>query len=184
LLLVAGGLKNITHYMPAKFQIIDPKKINDNTFKLIGEDWMLIAAGTPKSYNMMTASWGAQGVLWNKNVFFCFIRPHRHTYQFMENSKYFTVNFFEEKFRDLLNLCGTKSGKAINKMKIEGLTGLETENGSVYFNEASMVIECKKIYFQDIKPENFISRQIQTNYPKKDYHRMYIGEVINCYKKA
>ncbi len=38
--------------------------LQDNTFKLIGKDWMLIAAGEPESFNIMTASWGGLGVLW------------------------------------------------------------------------------------------------------------------------
>ena len=66
---------------------IDPRALGDNPFKLIGDDWMLVTAGTRESYNTMTASWGGLGVLWNKNVCFCFVRPTRHTYRFMEDAE-------------------------------------------------------------------------------------------------
>lgn len=158
-----------------------PQDLNDNVFKLIGSDWMLITAGGTGSYNTMTASWGAMGVLWNKNVCFCFLRPQRHTRAFIEKNEVFTLSFFEDKYREALNLCGTLSGKDTDKVKKAGITPAESASGSVYFKEARLVIECKKIYFQDMEPANFIDAGIAANYPKKDYHRMYIGEVTGCY---
>ena len=162
------------------FKEVKPELIKDNAFKLIGKDWMLVTAGKIDKFNMMTASWGALGVLWNKNVCFCFIRPGRHTYKFMEDNDYFTICVFDEKYRDILNFCGSKSGRDVNKMTATKLTAVKSGLGNVYFSEARLVIECKKIYFQDITPNNFIDSDIQTFYPKKDYHRMYIGEIIKC----
>ncbi|MBN1824369.1 MAG: flavin reductase family protein [Endomicrobiales bacterium] len=159
---------------------IPAEKVADNVFKLIDSDWMLITAGDIGSFNMMTASWGGLGVLWSKHVAFCFVRPTRHTYSFMEKNSVFTLSFFEEKYRDALNLCGTKSGRDIDKAKAAKLTPAKSPSGSVCFAEARMVIECKKIYFSDIDPKNFIDKSIDVNYPKKDYHRMYVGEITNC----
>ena len=163
-----------------KFKEIEPELIKNNTFKLIGSDWMLITAGTLKAYNTMTASWGGFGVLWSKKICFCFIRPQRYTYRFMENSKNWTLSFFEAKYRKVLEFCGSNSGREVNKIAMTGLTPVEGTSGSVYFAEARLVIECKKIYFQDIDPNHFIDPNIHENYPDKDYHRMYIGEIIRC----
>jgi hypothetical protein len=55
---------------------IDPKEIRDNAMQLIGHDWMLVTAGTPEHFNMMTASWGGLGFMWKKPVAFVVIRPH------------------------------------------------------------------------------------------------------------
>ncbi len=167
--------------MENKLVKINPEDLSDNIFKLIGKDWMLITAGTPGAYNTMTASWGAAGVLWNKNVCFCFIRPGRHTRAFMEKNNMFTLSFFGEEYRAALNLCGTKSGRDSDKAKEAGITPVKSPAGAVYFSEARLVIECKKIYCQDIDPANFIEPAINSNYPKKDYHRMYVGEILNCY---
>lgn len=168
--------------MNDNFNYIKPDEINDNPFKLIGSDWMLITAGDTSSFNMMTASWGGFGVLWHKNVCFCFIRPTRYTFEFMEKSNSFTLNFFEEKYRKVLEFCGSNSGRDVDKTKATSLTPV-LEKDIIYFKESKMVIACKKIYFQDINSKNFLSDDINKNYPKKDYHRMYVGEIIKVLRR-
>ncbi len=158
---------------------IEPGKLNENVFSLLGNDWMLITAGTVNAFNTMTASWGGMGVLWNKNVCYIVVRPQRYTYTFLEKNKIFTLSFFHEKYRDVLKYCGAKSGRDVNKSAETGITPLKTANGAVYFSEARLVIECKIIYFQDIDPNNFIEPSIAENYPQQDYHRMYIGEILS-----
>jgi len=159
---------------------VEPEGIRDNVFKLIGSDWMLVAAGTRDSFNMMTASWGGMGVLWNKNIAICFIRPHRYTYEFIERADTFTLSFFSEQYRDALNLCGSKSGRHVDKAATTGLTPVDGATGAVYFAEARLVLECRKIYFQDLNPAHFLDSDIHKNYPKRDYHRMYVGEILHC----
>lgn len=169
--------------MEKKYKEIETELIKDNIFKLINKDWMLITAGNIGRYNMMTASWGGFGILWGVEVCFCFIRPTRYTYNFMEKESYFTICFFDEEYRDVLNFCGTKSGKDTNKMSYKKLTPQSSNMGNVYFTEARMIIECRKIYFQDIDPRNFIEPGIENNYPLKDYHRLYVGEIIKVFNK-
>ncbi|OPY81234.1 MAG: Flavoredoxin [Syntrophorhabdus sp. PtaU1.Bin153] len=158
---------------------ISPEAITDNTFRLIGKDWMLVTAGTEASFNTMTAAWGGLGVLWDKKICFCVIRPTRYTYAFMEKSEGFTLSFFEEQYRDILTYCGTKSGKDVNKVAETGLTPV-FDRGAIYFGGARLVIVCRKIYTQDIAPENFLDPELDKFYPKKDYHRMYVGEILRC----
>ena len=158
---------------------IAPEAITDNTFKLIGKDWMLVTAGTEASFNTMTAAWGGLGILWEKKICFCVIRPTRYTYAFMEKSEGFTLSFFEERYRDVLTYCGTKSGKDVNKIAQTGLTPV-FDDGAVYFSEARLVMVCGKIYTQDIVPDNFLDPGMATFYPEKDYHRMYVGEIRRC----
>ncbi len=169
--------------MKELFQKINTEDIQDNIFKLIGKDWMLITAGTMNHYNMMTASWGTAGVLWRKPVIITFIRPQRYTYEFIEKHPYFSVSFFEEQHKDLLNLCGSTSGRDLNKMSIDGLTALQTPNGVIGFREAKLLLECRKIYFNDIDPAFFQVFEVEKLYPAKDYHRFYIGEIIQAWKK-
>ncbi|NSW90716.1 MAG: flavin reductase [Firmicutes bacterium] len=165
--------------MMNEFIEIRPEQIQENVFKLIGSDWMLVTAGTKDSYNTMTASWGGLGVLWGENVSFCFVRPQRYTFEFIEKHRNFTFSFFDETYRKVLQFCGSHSGRDVDKAAATGLTPVE-EDGVVYFNEARLVIVCKKIYYQDIVPYNFLDPEIDKNYLKKDYHRMYIGKVIKC----
>jgi flavin reductase (DIM6/NTAB) family NADH-FMN oxidoreductase RutF len=161
------------------FNEIRPELLTDNPFKLIGADWMLVTAGTAGSFNTMTASWGGLGILWERKVCFCFIRPTRYTYEFIERSENFTLSFFEERYRKALSYCGSHSGRDTNKIKEAGLTPV-TEEGFTYFAEARLVLACRKLYFQDISPDRFLDPAIEDMYPKKDYHRMYVGEIKKC----
>lgn len=160
------------------------QSLNENTIKLIGTDWMLITAGDIINYNMMTASWGGLGWLWEKPVAFIFVRPQRYTHEFTEKEGYFTLTFYDESFKKVLMKMGSVSGRNFNKMKDSGLTALATTSGSVAFKEAKIIIECKKIYATTILEESFKDKDIvKSMYPAKDFHTMYVGEIVNVWTK-
>jgi flavin reductase (DIM6/NTAB) family NADH-FMN oxidoreductase RutF len=169
--------------MKRSFKEVNVDTFNENVFTLIGNDWMLITAGSPESFNTMTGGWGGFGVLWEKNVCYCFIRPPRLTYDYMEKAPSFTLSFFEEQFKNVLEYCGTFSGREVDKISATGLTPVAGNDDIVYFQEARLVFECRKIYFQDIMPAHFLDSSIARFYPEKDYHRMYVGEILRCLKK-
>ncbi len=161
---------------------LDPYKINENIFNLLDNKWMLITAGTKEHFNMMTASWGGMGVLWNKAVVTLFIRPQRYTYKIVEENSSFNVCFFNQEYKPALNFCGSKSGRDFDKVKETGLTPVLTPNNSITFKEAYLSIDCIKLYSDDLKSSNFIDKSlIDKIYPSKDFHRFYIGEIIGCY---
>lgn len=166
--------------MNDKFILIEPERVSENPFQLIGSDWMLITAGNLQKFNTMTASWGGMGILWNKKVCFCLVRPSRYTYNFIEEAQSFTLSFFEEKYRKALAFCGSRSGREVDKIAATGLTPVEGSQGTVYFQEARLVMECRKIYYQDLEPGNFLDSGIEKNYNGNDYHRLYVGEITEC----
>lgn len=160
-----------------EFKTILPEEIRDNVFKLIDKDWMLITAGTCEKYNCMTASWGGMGILWKKPVTFIFIRPIRYTFEFAETSQRMSLCFFTEKYRPVLNLCGTKSGRNIDKMNIEGLTPVFSGAGVPFYNEARMAVFVKKLYAQFLDRNSVIEQSVHSLYGDNDYHKMYICEI-------
>ena len=165
------------------FERIDPKSLDQNVFSLIGDQWMLLTAGTGEKCNTMTASWGGLGVLWGKPVATVYIRPQRYTLEFVERGEKFTLAFFGEAYRKALALCGSKSGRDIDKVKECGFT-VETADGAPYFAEADLVLVCKKAYWQDMDPTHFLDGEIDGKwYPEKDYHRIFIGEIETVLKK-
>ncbi len=167
--------------MSKKFIKTGPDKLNENAFNIIGEEWMLITAGTEKNFNTMTASWGTIGILWNKPVAICFIRPQRYTFEFAESSDYYTLSFLEPGNRDILKFCGSRSGRDRDKIRETGLQPMYTELGNVYFEQCRLMIECKKLYADRIKEDSFILPElIGKNYPNKDFHKFYIGEIVSC----
>ena len=165
------------------FERIDPKSLDQNVFSLIGDQWMLLTAGTGEKCNTMTASWGGLGVLWGKPVATVYIRPQRYTLEFVEREEKFTLAFFGEAYRKALALCGSKSGRDIDKVKECGFT-VETADGAPYFAQADLVLVCKKAYWQDMDPTHFLDGEIDGKwYPEKDYHRIFIGEIETVLKK-
>ncbi|HEY8443832.1 MAG TPA: flavin reductase [Clostridia bacterium] len=157
------------------------KEFNKNPFDLIGNQWMLIAAGDQNKHNMMTASWGTLGVLWNKNVAIVFVRPTRYTCEFIEKHDYFSLNFPLDK--KVHNICGSKSGRDIDKTKACNLTPVFAD-GTVYFKESEMALICKKIYKTELDSKMFLAPEIEKLYPLKDYHKVFIGEIVKAYKNV
>ncbi|HBA85431.1 MAG TPA: flavin reductase [Verrucomicrobia bacterium] len=170
--------------MNSTFTLIRPEQLTDNPFIRIGADWMLVTAGTMESFNTMTASWGGWGVLWDKNVCFVFVRPTRYTFEFMEKSERFTLTFFDEPYRQALAFCGANSGRNVNKIEKTGLKPHATESGAVYFEQGRLVLECRKIYYQDLIPKNFIDPGTHEFYSGSDHHRLYVGEIEKCWRKT
>lgn len=158
------------------------KDLSENVFSLIGDTWMLITAGNREKCNTMTASWGGLGVLWGKDVATIYVRPQRFTYEFVEQEDCFTLSFFGEEQRAVLALCGSKSGRDMDKISACGLTAEFSDCGAPYFAEAKLVLVCKKMYFADLDPAQFLSAEIEPHYHNGDYHRMYIGEIAASFR--
>lgn len=161
---------------------IKPFDFNTNVFDLWNNQWMLVTSGDfeKSDFNTMTVAWGSFGVMWNKPFVQIVVRPNRYTYEFTEKYDSFTLTAFPEKYKDTLKFLGTKSGRDLNKIEEAGLTPLKSEIiSSPGFEEAELIIECKKIYSDDFKPENFLIPEIDKNYPQKDYHKVYFGEIVN-----
>lgn len=156
---------------------IEINEFSENPFKLIGSDWMLITAKKGDKTNMMTASWGGVGILWNKPVATIYVRPQRYTKEFIDNEEYFSLCVLPEEYRQILNYCGTKSGRDEDKIAETKLTVDESEKAPI-FKESRLVLICKKLYAQDLTEQSFIDKSlVEKNYQAKDFHTMYIAEI-------
>lgn len=78
-----------------------------------------------------------------------------------------------------MGYLGSQHGNTdTNKISHAGLTAV-SDSGTVYIEEAELVLICRKLYEQDLRDEGFIDREIVSfNYPEKDFHRVYVGEII------
>lgn len=164
----------------AHYKEISPYELNTSAFKLIGKDWMLICPKDESksgSINPMTASWGGVGILWNKPVCTLYVRPQRYTYHLCNENDVFSVCIPSEEMRDGARLCGTKSGKDIDKIKECGFN-VEDCDGVNYIDGSNIIFICKKLYCDDIKEDKFIENTLLSNYKEKDYHRFYICEIL------
>jgi flavin reductase (DIM6/NTAB) family NADH-FMN oxidoreductase RutF len=152
-----------------------------NPFQMIGREWMLITAGDSERFNSMTAAWGGFGSLWIKNVAFTFIRPERYTFEFANKYDFFSLTFFEEAYREQLHIMGQASGRDTDKVKACGFTAAFYK-GVPYYEQASLALICKKIYFDDIKLENMAPESQKVYADGNGVHRMYVGEVLAALK--
>ena len=143
--------------------------------------WLLLATGDfqKKDNNCMTVGWGSFGVMWGRPFAMVVVRPTRYTWQLMERSDSFTLTAYPEEHREKLSYCGSHSGRDGDKAKACGLTACAAGRvRAPAFEEAELLIECRKIYEDDFDPGRFLDPKIETNYPQKDYHRVYFGQIL------
>jgi len=160
-------------------------EVNENVIKEFGKTWALVTARKKDgSFNMCTLSWGSIGVLWSKEVVTIYVKPIRHTDSFLFEDDYFTITFFDEDHRSDLALCGTKSGRDIDKIKESNLEVIELENGITY-KDFKRVYVCKKIYQAPFIQEGFVNNQesLDRYYKDEPFHNIYIGEIVAVYEK-
>lgn len=163
------------------FQPYPIDMLNMNPFTKIGKEWALISAGDKNKCNTMTVSWGGVGVLWGKNVVYIFIRDSRYTKEFIDNGEFFSMSFFDEKYRDALSYCGKESGRNVDdKFKGAGLAPAFRHN-IPYPDEANLVLLCRKMAAVPITEDTFVDPQIMPKwYSDNDMHVMYVGEIIEA----
>lgn len=166
---------------------IRPDRISDNFIELIGKEWMLVAAGDREKMNMMTASWGGVGFLWNRPVVFVFIRPERYTLAFVEAKKWFTLSFFGGEYREAYTLCGSRSGREIDKVAATGLTPFFTAEGNPGFEEARLTLECKTLAVSEMKEDDFLDPAVYErwyNATQGNPHRVYVAEIVHAWERT
>ena len=164
----------------SEYAIVAPEDFDQSAFRLIGKDWMLVTAKNEEGrINTMTASWGGFGVMWGKDVAVSVIRPQRYTKEFIDNSETFSLSFYDEAFKKDLTYLGSVSGRTEDKISKTRLTPTDA-NGTPYFEEAKIVLICRKLYSQPMDPEGFIgdAKALDAQwYADKDYHTLYVAEI-------
>ncbi|MFZ4394529.1 MAG: flavin reductase [Kiritimatiellia bacterium] len=172
--------KSASEHKPVR-SAIGPASLTVRIHDLFANQWLLLTAGEFRTgkYNAMTIAWGSIGTMWNKPFVQVVVRPQRHTRKFMDEFGSFTVCAFRPAFRSALQLLGSKSGRDGNKIAESGLTpAAAAAVEAPVFAEADLAIECRKVFWQDMDPKGFVHPALAANYPAKDYHRIYFGEII------
>lgn len=167
-----------------EYRKIEPEQIEGNPFEMLGNEWALLTVQHDGKMNTMTVSWGAMGVLWRKNIVQLFLRPQRYTKELMDAADRFTLSFYGENQKKALTYLGQVSGRDEHKIEAVGFTP-RTFDGEPAFEEARLVLVCKKLYAQSIDPACFEPGNTcnEENYASKDYHTMYIGEIQQVYER-
>lgn len=167
---------------------MDRKKVDE--FKYIveanrlmrGGGLFLVAEGKDGKPNAMTIGWGFLGTMWRRHVFVVAVRLSRHTHKLLEESDSFTVCLPGKEMEKWLEVCGTKSGRDMNKFKELGMTAAKGVNVEApYIEECPVHIECEIAYRNEMKPGQLKKAIEDEVYPTKDMHVIYYGEVKGVY---
>jgi len=149
------------------------------------KQWLVLTSGTLDDFNAMTVGWGSMGGMWGRPFVQVVVRPTRHTRRYMEQYPTFTLCAFPGRCREALTVLGTKSGRDSDKIAESGLTVVRSKLVEApAYEEAELILECRKIYWQDMDPGHFLDPAIEENYPGKDYHRIYYGEIMRAAGEA
>lgn len=166
---------------------VDVKTTLPKLLPALGAENALLTAGTADRCNTMTIGWCQAGRLWNLPSCSVYVRPERYTYQFMEESEYFTVSVLPADMKKTMTVCGTKSGRDMDKIKECGLTVRAGAGGAPFFEEAELVLVCRKLYVQDLDPAAVRPAGEAGILPfygeAGGWHRVYTGEVVEAYVK-
>jgi flavin reductase (DIM6/NTAB) family NADH-FMN oxidoreductase RutF len=161
---------------------ISIQELRLKSYSIWEDQWFLLTCGDIAShhFNSMTISWGSIGVMWGKPFMQVVVRPTRYTFEFMQKYPDFTVCAFPKTYHEALQLLGSISGRdgdKIAKAKITPCKGLLI--CSPVFVEANLIFECRKIYSDVFRPQQFIDPAIERSYNNNDYHTIYYGEILS-----
>lgn len=159
---------------------INCKDLKINPFDLFGGEWMLVSAGNEETgCNTMTISWGHLGCLWGHNdpTAVVYLRQSRYTKTFVDREDYFTLCVMDKSFKKQMAYLGSVSGRDEDKIGKAGLTPVYADN-SVWFEEAKLVLVCKKVYQSDLQESGFLCQDtLDQHYAQGDFHSMYVGKI-------
>lgn len=165
----------------AKVDVSPTTYLND-TIRVLGNCGLLLVSGTVEKANVMTIGWGFLGPLWGKPFFMVAVRPSRYTYGFIEETEDFTVNVPSRGMEEIVNYCGTVSGRFHDKIKDKELTLTQSKVvKSPIISECIIHYECKVAYKTDVVSRKLPEEIISSCYPHGDYHTLYFGEVLATY---
>ena len=150
---------------------------------------VLLTAKADGQLNTMAISWGTLGIQWGKPIFVAFVRGCRHTKGMLDKNPEFTVNIPIGRIDpSIIRLCGSKSGRDLDKFQALGLTPVEPEVISVPgIKELPLTLECRILYTQQQRPEHFSNQDALSLYPENstnihdDFHTAYYGEIVSAY---
>lgn len=160
---------------------VDLVAYSQETINTLRKCGCLLVTGDLGKANVMTIGWGLIGRLWEKLFFIVAVRPSRYTYDFIEETGEFTVNVPKSGMENIVEYCGTVSGRDHNKFTEKGLTitpGRKVK--APIISECIIHYECRTAYKTKVSsklPRNII----EECYPKGDYHTVYFGEILDTY---
>jgi len=149
--------------------------------KQVEEGAFLVVKGKEKT-NVMTIGWALMGVIWRRPVMMVAVRTSRYTYKLIQEAESFTVSIPSGDMKKEINICGSKSGRDLDKFKECGFSTAKPQKvATPVLKIPGSHFECRIVYQTPTDPK-FLSPDLQDIYPAKDYHTLYFGEILASYQ--
>lgn len=149
---------------------------------------ILLTTKEGEKVNTMVIGWGHLGTIWFKPVFVAYVRESRYTKELLDKTGQFTVNIpLGQVDKNIIAVCGSKSGRDMDKVKELGLTLEQGQTVAVPgIKELPLTLECKVIYQQAQEPAAIDKDCFDRFYTpgsrnEGDYHTAYYGEITKAY---
>lgn len=146
---------------------------------------LLVSGHGVEDANVMTIGWATFGIVWSRPVVMVMVRPTRHTWTFINEVQNFTVNWLSPERREALQLCGSTSGRELDKFAAANLRPIPASVvTSPVLADSVLALECRTVYTDDVKPDRFVDEALQRHYTLKDYHRLFFGQIVAASRKS
>lgn len=133
--------------------------------------------------NPMTIGWGQVGIIWGRPIFTAFVRKSRYTYECLQQVDEFTVSVPRlGELADELMLCGTKSGRDLDKALECGFSLVPGQSvGTPIIGECGLHYECKIMARCQLEMPDLVSDDVRRIYKVPDLHQIVLGEIVTAY---
>jgi flavin reductase (DIM6/NTAB) family NADH-FMN oxidoreductase RutF len=129
--------------------------------------------------NAMTIGWGAIGSIWAMPVWMVLVRPSRYTFKCIEQSGCFSVNVPGKDLFAACQLCGSNSGRDMDKLAAAGLTVAKGDAAAVpMIQQCPIIYQCQVVHRHDVAPGAMVRELLEGPYANGDYHRVYYGRIL------
>ena len=139
-------------------------------------------------FNSMVIGWGHLGVIWGLDTFTVYVRQSRYTKKLLDVAREFSVSvpLAGKLAKDVFRICGSQSGRDVDKASTAGLTLVEPNAiHTPGVLEVPLTLECKVLYQQDQIlgdiPEEITRRFYSRGSDAGDFHTAYIGQIVDAY---
>ena len=133
------------------------------------------------NYNIITLGWGQIGPIYHGHpVFIIAITPQRYSWRFLEEVPEFVIAVPDDTLGDIAGICGTLSGRDVDKFKVCGLTPVTSK-----YIKAPSILECPinvecRIYTK-VTPPHFLLTPEHRKSPVDKQHTIYFAEVLGTF---
>lgn len=164
-------------------------------FASLPDPGILLSTQADGRPNVMNIGWASLGFEWQTPIFIIYVRHCRFTHEILEKNPEFTIcaplDSRDPEIKKILAVCGSKSGRDIDKFEANGLTKVPADLVKPpAIREFPVTVECKVVCKIE-QPIALIDEEFHQFYPKhinsptapatNSPHTIYYGKILKSY---